>query len=113
LDHSLASECGITMDLDGYNTVSVDFSSTKEMLLSASSSTDHRVDGLEMRRVSEDSDFNCLLRFTVSASEGCSQMIFNITSTREARLTFLVGASTLEFSHDLFHGLSHDVSEHV
>ena len=101
------------MDLNWYDTVSVDLRSTKEMLLSTSSSTDDRVDSLEMRRVGHNSNFDCLARVSISALQGCAEMVLNITRASESQLTFLVRTSALEFSHDLLHGLSHNVSQNV
>jgi len=113
LDNSLASKGSISMNLDRYNTSSVDFRSTKEMLLSASSSTNDRVNSLKMRRVSKDSNLDFFTRFTVGTLQGCSKMIFDISSSGEAFFTLLFRASSLEFSHNLFHRLSNDISEDI
>jgi len=79
LDHSLSGEGGVSVDLNWHHTVSVDLRSTEEMLLGASSSTDDRVDGLEMRRVGHDGNFDCLTRVSVSALQGCTEMVLDIT----------------------------------
>ena len=50
--------------------------------------------------------------FTVSSAESCSEMVFDVTRLLENICTCL-WRDTLEFSHDDFHGLAHNVGKRI
>jgi hypothetical protein len=83
LNNTLTCEGCVTMDLDWYHTSSVSLISTEEMLLSASSATDNRVDSFQMGRVSEHSNFNLFVVVAIGSSQSCSKMVLDITLTGE------------------------------
>lgn len=65
VDDALACDRGITVDDYGYDNIS--FVVLLEVLLSARSANDHGVNGLQMRRVGEQRNFNWNLLLTVSS----------------------------------------------
>ena len=111
VDDTLASHGGVTVDNDGDNLLAVLSLATEEVLLSASSSGDDRVDSLQVRWVSQKRqlDGGAII---VSSLESSSQMIFDITRAHEFVSLGLWG-DTLELGHDDLSRLAHDVGKHV
>lgn len=111
--NTLSCDSGVTMHNDRYDLLAIFIFATEEMLLGTGTSLDTRVDCLQMRRVSHQSQLDFVARLAISSTEGCAKMIFDVTSASVGSLTASIWSDTLEFSHDDFHGLSHDVCESV
>lgn len=88
----------------------------ESVLLGTGSAHDDWVDSLKMGWVSQQSDGNLSSRSVLlglSTSERGTQVVFDITSIFELVCGFGGWHTTLEFSHNNFHGLTYDIGQHV
>lgn len=108
---TLTSHSGVTVDDNRDNLLTVFLRSTQEVLLSAGSSSHDRVHSFEMRRVSQQRQFDFDTIF-VSSLESGSKMVLDVTRS-DIVFIFMLGHDTLELSHDNFSRLAHHVGENI
>ena len=111
--NTLSCDSSITMDNNRYDLLAIFLFTTEEMLLSSCTSLDTRVDSLQMRRVGHQSQLDFVARLAIGSTEGCTKMVLDVTGASVNSFVASLGSDALEFGHDDFHGLSHNVCERV
>ena len=113
VDDALTSNGGITVNDNRNNLLAVFLLSTKEVLFGTATSLYTWVDSFQMRWVSHQSQLDFVTRVSVTSTESCSEMVFDITSLSIDSLRSLLWLNTLELCHDDLHRLPDNISQCV
>ncbi|CNU75443.1 Uncharacterised protein [Mycobacterium tuberculosis] len=113
-DHTLTGERGIAMQHQRHHrerplAVAVDASVVEQILLGPHQSLQHRVDGLQMRRVGGQRHLNVVVAEHLQVQPGGAQVVLDVTGAVRLRRIQVA----LELGEDLRVRLADDVGQHV